>query len=296
MFKKIFSVMIVIGFIVAVFPQGVTTAQGTPVACGDIVEGEFTEIDQGIRYNIDLNPGDKISISGTVIGDYLYFGFGIFAPSGSIVAGTEISDDIYQDPTYRSGILGERGTYFINAFNYVELANGLPGGRFGIFNLFISCELADGTVIEAGDNLVPSAGGTTDAPSTATTVVNGFAGIPPVDFSNVAKIPMPEAGTISGAITPTGGEIIGYTLNLEPNDVVTLNFSRQSGNLNLGIVVLTEQNFVAFQAVSITSNIILTDFVALVPGEYTIGVFQVNLSPPPAPEPTAFQLELTVSR
>ncbi len=100
---------------------------------------------------------------------------------------------------------------------------------------------------------------------------------------------------MTGAITPTGGEILGYTLNASADDVLDLTFTRLSGNLNLGLVVLWADNQVVFQASLVTSETLSTRFTLPSAGQYTIGVFRIDLLPPAAPEATAFQLQATLN-
>lgn len=119
---------------------------------------------------------------------------------------------------------------------------------------------------------------------------NGFPGLPPVDFSKVAKLPLPMDMPMGGAITPTGGEILGFTLDAKANDTLDLSFTRVSGNLNLGLVVLSADNKVIFQASLVTSKTLSTQFMFPAEGQYTIGVFRVDLLPPAKPEATAFQI------
>jgi hypothetical protein len=123
----------------------------------------------------------------------------------------------------------------------------------------------------------------------------GFPGLPAVDFTNVAKIPMVGGTPMTGAVTPTGSEILGYTLDGKVGNTVELGVNKLSGNLNLGVVVLSADNKVVFQASLVTSTALTTTFTLPSDGQYTIGVFRVDLLPPDAPQPTAFQVTAKVS-
>jgi hypothetical protein len=116
-----------------------------------------------------------------------------------------------------------------------------------------------------------------------------------VDFANVAKLPLPAGVAMSGGITPTGGEILGYTLDASAGDTLDLTFTRLSGNLNLGLVVLSAENKVVFQASLVTSTTLNTRFTLPTAGTYTIGVFRIDLLSPDAPEATAFQVQGTLN-
>jgi hypothetical protein len=60
--------------------------------------------------------------------------------------------------------------------------------------------------------------------------------------------------------------------------------------MNLGLVVLSENNEVFFQASLVTSESLSTTFTLPTAGEYTIGVFRISLVEPEDVEPTVFQL------
>lgn len=100
---------------------------------------------------------------------------------------------------------------------------------------------------------------------------------------------------MAGAITPNGGEIMGFTLDAAAGDTLDLAVNRVSGNLNLGLVVLSADNKVVFQASLVTSQTLNTRFTLPSAGTYTIGVFRVDLLPPAAPEATAFQVTGTLN-
>ncbi|MCB0124309.1 MAG: hypothetical protein KDE58_18765, partial [Caldilineaceae bacterium] len=68
-------------------------------------------------------------------------------------------------------------------------------------------------------------------------------------------------------------------------------YTRVSGNMNLGLVVLSAENEVFFQASLVTSTSLATTFTLPTAGTYTIGVFRISLVEPEAVEPTVFQLQ-----
>ena len=69
-----------------------------------------------------------------------------------------------------------------------------------------------------------------------------------------------------------------------------LSYTRVSGNMSLGLVVLSEENEVFFQASLVTSASLATTFMLSTAGTYTIGVFRISLVEPAEVEPTVFQL------
>jgi len=136
-----------------------------------------------------------------------------------------------------------------------------------------------------------STGIASDAPFSG----NGFPGLPAVDFGNVARIPLISGMAMTGAITPTGSEILGYVLDANAADMLLLDFNRLSGNLNIGMVVLSADNRVVFQASLVTSSVLSSTFVLPSTGTYTVGVFRIDLLPLAQPEPTAFQITATLN-
>jgi hypothetical protein len=273
----------------------------TEVQCGSIIEGEFTLAyqDGEQTYTIPLAPGDVLGVSGEVVGDFLGFGIAVYAPTTGRVAATHLFAPVrgsaafgvrsaYPEvPSIDTGALSERGTYTIL----------LHPNSPGLYTLYIGCTLRDGTVINPGDT--PSGEQPVEEPIVLSVEMPanfiGFPGLAPVDFASVARIPMIAATPMTGAITPTGGEILGYTLDANTDDVLDLTFTRLSGNLNLGLVVLSADNQVVFQASLVTSQTLSTRFTLPSDGQYTIGVFRIDLLPPAAPEPTAFQLQATLN-
>lgn len=100
---------------------------------------------------------------------------------------------------------------------------------------------------------------------------------------------------MTGAVTPSSGEILGYTLDAAAADTLDLTFTRLSGNLNLGLAVMSPENQIVFQASLVTSQTLNSRFTLPSAGAYTIGVFRIDLLPPAAPEATAFQVQATLN-
>jgi len=271
------TLLCLLGFITSV------NAQGLPIECGGILQGEFQESGEEHNYFLNLLPGDQLSVQSEGVGDYVRYTIGLYSPSNRDV---QTVYSVNQNPYDATGVLSERGAYRIS----VEAVT------LGIYTLYVSCVLGDGTVINAGD--VASTSTTNDAQSSSP-VSNfsgvGFPGLVPVDFANVARLPLPSSVPMGGAVTPAGGEILGFTLDANASDLVELNFTRLSGNLNLGLVVLSANNEVLFQASLVTSQTLSTRFTVPSAGQYTIGVFRIDLLAPSSPEATAFQIQATLN-
>ncbi len=135
---------------------------------------------------------------------------------------------------------------------------------------------------------------TTTAPEPAFSGI-GFPGLAPVDFAAAFRLPLQMGTANQGEIPPAGNAVLGFTFDANAGDKLDLSFTRVSGNLNLGLVVLSADNKVVFQASLVTSEMLTTRFMLPSAGQYTIGVFRIDLLPPENPEATAFQVQAMVN-
>lgn len=266
------------------------------VECGDIIEGEFSQDFELVDYLIDLEPGQQITIQATPVGEALEFAIVLLGPTN---LGITLSNRGYNspDPAIVSGVLSARGRYVIRLSNAGLWEDGriwTARGGVGVYNMFIRCILRDGTVIEPGDSLLD------DEPTTDDSIADvqaapefsgfGFPGLNPVDFTTGVTVPLQADIPNSGSVSPGFDGIFGYSFTGSAGETVTLEFIRQSGNLNLGLVVLSADNQVAFQASLMNSNSLTTEFMLPTDSEYTIGVFRIDLLPVDAPENTSFTI------
>jgi hypothetical protein len=267
-----------------------TYSQSFPNAteCGTIIQGEFTGQDQIFEYTLELVPSDQLQVTPSRNSQYLDYRTSIIDPIQRRITRVWVSSS---SPTMDTGPLPGRGTYTIKVENQQY--------GTGIYVISIGCVLADGTVIAPGETVpedVVQPGNTlpigAELPSFSGT---GFPGLAPVDFASVANIPLLVDIPMTGAVTPSGGEILGYTFDASPEDILDLSFQRLSGNLNLGIVLLSMDNKVVFQASLVTSSTLNTRLELPIVGQYTIGVFRIDLLPPSQAEATAFQITATLN-
>lgn len=278
----------------------------TPVetACGAIIESEyFTQYDQHV-YTVALEPGDRLEVSVVHVGNQLASGIYVADPTNlSVVSSGGVrSLPIEPQPFVNTGVVSARGIYSVYIRNYnstnnsqgnIWASNPLTGGT-GIYTISFRCVSRDGTFIEPGDAVVvpPNADTTTDNNGQTPSVFTGFGfpGLPPVDFSSAFRSSLP-LGTDIVAEIPIGGDaILGYTFDGMAGQSLQLNFGRNSGNLNLGLVVLSANNEVAFQTSLINNNSLTTNFSLPSTGQYTIGIFRIELVPIDNPQPTNFRL------
>jgi hypothetical protein len=266
--------------------------QFVPAQCGSIFESRF-EADGGRhRYYVNLVRGDAVNILAETLNtsyEDLRIDVGIISPSERVIDGFASVRGRGERPvsTAETRELPETGTYTIELRAYTSTG--------GDYNFFIGCTLADGVVIEPGDVLPDST--PTPPPVSANTTFSGFGfpGLSPVDFSEGVTVPFTMGSPNTGSISAGYEGIFGFLFTGNQGDTMRLDFTRVSGNLNLGLAVLSADNQVAFQASLVTSNSLSTDFVLPVTGDYTIGVFPIDLIPPDAPEATTFQITGTLN-
>lgn len=126
------------------------------MSCGDVVESEFTQPTEYHEYKISMNPGDKLQVTNVPIGSYLFTGFSIWEPAGKDIL---YQYETKQNPRAETDTLSARGDYKILVYNYSR--RNLPAfsthrkveeeGSAGVYSIYISCTLRDGTQINAGD-------------------------------------------------------------------------------------------------------------------------------------------------
>jgi hypothetical protein len=270
----------------------------TKVQCGTIIKNEFAQSGQEHRYVISMNAGDKITVSVSPLGDTLLLYLRFFDPAENRLFRMLAPS---KNPTYASGVLAARGNYVIS------LTNGRAG--VGVYTLSIGCTQSDGTIIEAGaasnassSTSAPKATPAPTSPPTSTSSQQaastpiatfsgvGFPGLAPVDFSKVAKLTLPNGTPITASLSPGFSDIVGFTVTAKAGDVLDLSYTRLSGNLNLGLVVLFPKQQVFFQTSLVTSDRLSTQLTLPAAGQYTIGVFRINLVEPSKPEEISFQI------
>jgi len=294
---------------IAFTPKSFAQSQSL-LKCGDIVRGELTQSEQtkidfagknpiryGDFYRVQIEAGTKIALSIKPLGNTLNVGFILLDSANNPVfwvnrtksGQAEKLDDFTLGSSKQGLIVVGMAPDRVDEQTDLGFYYSDYGRYFGAYEIRLGCTLSDGTIIEPGDAAGASP---TKVPSIATLPGVGFPGLPPVDFSQVAKIPLIVGTPMTGAITPTGGEILGYMFDGKANSTAELTFTRLSGTLNLGLVVLSDDNKVVYQASLVTSKSMTTTFTLPKDGKYTVGVFKIDLLPPTSPEATAFQVQI----
>ncbi|MBI1282413.1 MAG: hypothetical protein GC179_30080 [Anaerolineaceae bacterium] len=325
---NLWKILICLTVIFASVSVRMASAQQDPVAtsvhCGDILDTEMTP---GIPFQdtvLAVPAGTKINLEITPLGSsfnpfifILDSGGGEMLRQNNSTAG--LSEELLDftisssnailrvfgaPPDYKDTVSRYQLTDFmrfiqrdiqdqgsVSRENYLNKV----GLYFGAYTISLGCTLRNGTVVEPGDissSQTSNASSPTNVPSFSGT---GFPGLAPVDFANAFIIPLTVNTPISGAIPPAGDAIIGFNIDATANDNLALGFNRLSGNLNLGLVVLSADNKVIFQASLVTTSEFNAKFTLPTTGTYIIGIYRIDLLPPNPPETTAFQITATLN-
>jgi hypothetical protein len=261
---------------------------GTEVKCGSIVDGEFTKEGERHEYTINMATGESFNVTINTLVDYLTFYISAFGPTGKEVIRGETWPN--REVSKSTGTL-TKGMYKIYVAN-----EGI-----GPYKLYIGCVTVNGEV-KPGDipqptstpAPLPTATPRSALPDAASAFTGtGFPGLAPVDFADAVTVPLLLDKEMIGVI-PLDNQILGFTLDAAAGDTLDLSYTRVSGNMNLGLVVLSENNEVFFQASLVTSESLSTRFTLPEAEQYTIGVFRISLVEPDEVEPTVFQLKGTI--
>lgn len=244
-----------------------------PVQCGSTATGIVIEHGEGNMaqvYLIELSPGDTLTASASVRGDFpeLRLNIGVFSPTEQNLNG--FADwhigEYYEHPTkmIEVGPLRENGVYEV-----IVLA-----GDTGAYTLEVGCTLADGTVIEPGSV----------APIEALEAVSfsgfGFAGLKPVDFNDLPVIPVSFGQLYTDSLTSTGNEPSLYSYEAQANTSVKLSITRVSGDLSIGVAIVSvEDNSLIFMAGMPFADSISSQVTFPTNGVYIIGVFRLDVPP-----------------
>lgn len=280
---------VLLGILTVLTPAIAQGQSGTKVECGTIIENEFTDNYEQHIYQLNMSAKDSFSIIGEPVGEHLQFYIDVIGPTGLRISHIGISNN----PAVKSGLLSASGTYKI-------VINNSNGG-VGLYTLSIGCVTKDGP-IEPGNTpqptdplpLLTSATSVRGTDTKLTFTGVGFPGLAPVDFADAVTVPL-QIGKEMIGIIPLDNQILGFTLDAAAGDTLDLTYTRVSGNMNLGLVVLSAENEVFFQASLVTSASLATQFTLPAAGQYTIGVFRISLVEPEEVEPTVFQVKGTLA-
>ncbi|MBZ0294905.1 MAG: hypothetical protein K8L99_20250 [Anaerolineae bacterium] len=286
-------------FVTCLDKEGTVTSQINSVQqgeCGAIIENEFVRDDEIHRYYLSMMRGDVLNTAAEVVESNfpLRLDIGIFGKVGELNSLSFYSRSV-ENVAVTNG-LPEDGIYSVLVQGYNQTG--------GPYRLYIGCTLADGSTISPGsgpsiqlksgqveravpDSEIPE---TSDHVTEAVFSGTGFPGLAPVDFTNGVTIPFTAGAPNVGSLSPGFEGVFGFTLDANSGERYSFEFTRMSGNINLGIAILSPDNQVVFYGGMIAGDVLSTQVTFPTSGQYTIGVFQVDLLPPDAPEATTFQI------
>ena len=179
-----------------------------------------------------------------------------------------------------TGALSSRGTYTILVDNYAHQGEY---GVSGVYTIYIDCTFRNGSESTSSESIVSQ-----ETVEQQEEDFVGFKGVPSKSFAGFSPPQLPLGTPIEGSINATSEEAFGFAFSGTTNDLVQLTFERTSGNLNLGIVVLDENNNTIFQTSAITVTNFSANFVVPSTGKYTVGVFRIDLLPVSSPNRDKF--------
>ncbi|MEL6407797.1 MAG: hypothetical protein AAFV98_08710 [Chloroflexota bacterium] len=275
------------------------------IECGNIVEGSFSADFELHRYTIELQPGDQVQVGATTIGEQLGVIIQLYGPTDNLIAqdfGSRTNGRAPTgNPSFESEVLSAPGEYEVRIMNYGFYGLNISGSSgLGVYNMFLGCELRDGTEITPGSVPIDQPEPTSQPVSTEvsqdeTAPLFGFQGLSPIDFNNGVTLPLVIGEANTGNIAPGFDGIFGYQFNANSGDRLSLQYLRTSGNLPLGIAIINEENILAFQTSALTSDFLLTQFTTPTAGIYTIGVYRLAEYQPLDAQTTTFELTITTN-
>lgn len=279
--NRIHKFLVVLVFLLCGVP--ISAQSATSVKCGDIIEDEFVNNAERNDYDISLNAGDTMEISGVPLGETLQFAIRVMGPTGQLLVVSN-NGRVSPDPSIVTPILSANGIHHIWIANTL-FSNNSSGslhssssywGGVGVYTLYIGCTLRDGTVINPGDVIeTSSAISSSRPPEPATCTGPCFPGLPLVDFSEGIEIPI-TAGQAQTA--PIGGDIVAlYTYDATANQTATLSLSRVSGDISVGVsVIKRDTNEIVFVGGMPSSNHLSVELTFPSDGTYVIGLFRMD--------------------
>lgn len=286
------SLIAVVLFVFATLNSAVAQTTAS-LECGEVVTAELTASTIQHDYEIQARAGTNVDIRVEPIGVSLNVAFflsdalenfmGQFNSQGSgseeVAQGFALSSS---NPTLSIG--GVHADWIGDDWAQSDYF----GRSLGAYTVSLTCEGVPTEIPFLSDAPPPPSASVFDPD------FYGFGGLPPVDFRAGAALPV-LPGTITGAITPSGNEVLRYTFTGNADDLLSLVFTRLSGNLGIGIAVVDPNGDTIFQASLVASQSLTTDILLPAAGEYSVGVFRVDLRNVDSPQATGFQIQATLS-
>jgi len=287
-------------FISCVDEDGIVTSNNNlvnPLVCGVQLDNPVIRPDALHRFYIALERDDIMTVNAiTLEGQFgeMTIDTGLISPSNQVLDSIK---PMFKgiDRNFDTGPVPETGVYrlYVRAFDAAD----------GEYRLSVDCTLSDGLVIPAGQ--VPiieltstmldadnAAIPTPETPPRLADTIEQSSGAVPTQESPLSP-PIPTGVTLPLILnTPNtgslnGGDAFSYTFDGAAEDMFELAFTRLSGDLNLGLALLTSDDAPIFSAdINAAESLMMA---VLLPQDdtYTIVVYDLGASG----EMTAFTIQ-----
>ncbi|MBN8594102.1 MAG: hypothetical protein J0M33_20275 [Anaerolineae bacterium] len=276
----------------SISPVHAQTVSSNNIQCGDKFEAEFTAEIEEHYYLLDMSAGDSVQARVTPFGQQLSVGLIIYDPMGNEIDGN-YNRGREGPKAVSTGVLSGRGRYSLLVYN--TWYTGWENTGIGLYTFEVSCTLRDGTVIEAGSEIVPTQQATTTSVEPLTVApILGFSGLAPIDFSAVQLFPLIPDLPITGSIAPQETSVFGLSFTANAGDILDISAQRSVGDLGVGFVIFAKPNTLVFIAGPVSATTFSAQVTLPQTGEYVIGLFRMGELPPGA-QATAFQITASIN-
>ncbi len=278
------------------------------IVCGDNIEAEFTTIREERTYSITADAGTTVTVTIRSIAQQPRMfalvtdpsDFGIAISDGRMDAGQTVyfPGTLQSQIQLKDLILPATGKYTLRLVNFVfrnfnfsnsdYMVSPYDGvGGTGLYSILIECINRNGTPIPP---LEDSGSDTTQSNDTPQSPIESI--LP--DFSIVARIPLILDLPMGGGISGNANSLSAYSFEGVKDQQLTLDIKRIAGNLNIGVIVFSPSNEVLSLSSLIGVNNLAVSSILPSDGQYTVGVFRLDLLSPSTTENTAFQIQASL--
>jgi hypothetical protein len=262
------------------FMTSTPSSAQSSLACNSVVEGAITvqDAETGHLFDLQLDAGDEVTLELSIPGSSLRSSMYILDSSGSRL---------------------ERETGYDNPKSINSFVAPFTGDYQVLVKEWESREMAYTLTVDCIQINADSSASTSEVQSQvgpqSTSPAFGFPGLPAVDFASAVRIPLTFDTPTQSGFPPSSDAVLGFTFEANADDVLDLSFERRTGNLNIGLVVLSADNQVVYMAALISSQTNNSRFTLPSTGEYTIGMFRIDLVTLASPEATDFTITATLN-
>ena len=280
--------------------------KGAMVTCGSTTPSKFTANKQVQVFALYIPvPGTRVAASIKPTGETLETYVVLKDSDGNEKSKSAVASYLTElEPAITSPVLSSDGSYSL------EVYNGVSGS--GNYRITVSCFGENGEEFRTddsgkivGDNASASASNNpTPVPSASNATLNtsedffGFRGLPQVTFDGIST-PIEFSKLVTATLPANAklGAYIGYAFDFQQSsDTIELRARRTAGNMNIGLALISADNKTYFFSTLIMGDEITARIKVDAPGEYTLGVFRIDLVPPKKQEKTVIVVQLTTKK